>query len=168
MNKKIIIFLIVILLLGICVYGGSKLYKNEVENEDKKQEKDSSLGRDNGEDNMKIKVLVNSHELIIDLVDNSSTRGLIEKLEDGPITIDMEDYNNMEKVGELGISLPRNDENISTDYGDVILYLGSRFVIYYDKNNWDFTRLGKVQNITKNELKEILGKGNISVTISKL
>ncbi len=115
---------------------------------------------------MKINIRINERNLIATLNDNSSSKALIEKLEEGELTIKMQDYSNFEKVGNLGFNLPRNDEQISTDYGDLILYQGSQFVIYYDKNNWNFTRLGKVDNISQDELKEILGDGNVIVTLS--
>ncbi len=108
---------------------------------------------------------INSRILSVSLVDNSSTRALLKKLEDGPITISMSDYGNMEKVGSLGFNLPRNDEHIDTDYGDIVLYQGNSFVIYYDKNSWSLTKLGHIDNITKSELKEILGTKDIVVTI---
>ena len=115
---------------------------------------------------MKINIRINERNLIATLNDNSSSKALIEKLEEGELTIKMQDYSNFEKVGNLGFNLPRNDEQISTDYGDLILYQGSQFVIYYDKNNWNFTRLGKVDNISQDELKEIIGDGNVIVTLS--
>ena len=37
-------------------------------------------------------------------------------------------------------------------------------LIYYDKNTWNFTRLGKVQGLSAEELKNILGEGNVLVT----
>ena len=46
------------------------------------------------------------------LADNSSVTALKELLKDGPLTIHMSDYGNMEKVGSIGTSLPRNDEQI--------------------------------------------------------
>lgn len=100
------------------------------------------------------------------LVDNSSTQALIELLEKGPVTIDMEDYANMEKVGPIGRTLPRNDKPTTTGPGDLILYQGRYFVIYYDNNSWDLTRLGKIDGATQAELKSALGKGNVTVTIS--
>ncbi|MBQ9237731.1 MAG: hypothetical protein IJ191_00220 [Treponema sp.] len=75
-------------------------------------------------------------------------------------------YGNFEKVGELPVSLPRNDTPTDTDAGDIILYLGKRFVIYYDKNSWNFTPLGKVDGVTKAELKRILGAGNVTAVLS--
>ncbi len=91
---------------------------------------------------------------------------LIEALSDGPLTIEMRDYASMEKVGPLGMSLPRNDEQITTEAGDIILYQGNAFVIYYAPNSWNFTRLGKVNDVSGDELKEILGDGNVIVTLS--
>ena len=72
----------------------------------------------------------------------------------------------IEKVGEIGSTLPRNDEQIKTEPGDVILYLGTRITIYYDTNSWNFTRLGKIQDATKEDLLETLGDGNVTVTFS--
>lgn len=100
------------------------------------------------------------------LVDNSSTQALKEQLAKGDITIEMEDYAHMEKVGSLGIRLPRNDRQTTTAPGDLILYQGHNLVIYYDTNSWNFTRLGKIDNASQAELKAALGKGDVRVTLS--
>ena len=100
------------------------------------------------------------------LVDNSSTQALIELLEKGPVTIDMEDYANMEKVGPIGRTLPRNDKPTTTGPGDLILYQGHNFVIYYDTNSWNFTRLGHIDNASQADLKAALGKGDVRVKLS--
>lgn len=114
----------------------------------------------------KLLISVGDTELTATLADNSSAQVLVELLKQSDITIDMSDYSNFEKVGELPESLPTNDEQIDTDYGDLILYLGHRFVIYYDKNSWNFTKLGHIDNVTQDELKAILGEGNVTVTLS--
>lgn len=100
------------------------------------------------------------------LADNSSAQALKEQLAKGSITVEMEDYANMEKVGSLGISLPRNDRPTTTGPGDIILYQGHNFVIYYDANSWSFTRLGKINNATQADLKAALGRGDVTVTLS--
>ena len=100
------------------------------------------------------------------LADNSSAQALKEQLAKGSITVEMEDYANMEKVGSLGISLPRNDRPTTTGPGDIILYQGHNFVIYYDANSWSFTRLGKINNVTQADLKAALGRGDVTVTLS--
>ena len=100
------------------------------------------------------------------LADNSSAEALAEALAEAPITVEMRDYGNMEKVGSLGRDFPTNNESITTEPGDIILYQGSALVIYYAPNTWNFTRLGKIDDITKEELMQVLGEGNVTVTLS--
>ena len=100
------------------------------------------------------------------LADNSSAEALRELLKKGPLTIDMSDYGNFEKVGFLGTTLPRNDEQITTTAGDIILYQGNQITIYYAQNSWNLTRLGKLNDVTAQQLKDILGAGDVSVTFS--
>ena len=73
----------------------------------------------------------------------------------------MSDYGNFEKVGRLGMSLPRNDKMITTEPGDIILYQGNQITIYYDENTWNFTHLGKIDSVSPSELRSILGAGKI-------
>jgi len=116
--------------------------------------------------NIQIDNGTSKHTLTATLNDNSSSRALMELLEKGSITIDMHDYGNFEKVGSLPSSLPRNDTQITTEPGDIILYQGNQITFYYDTNSWNFTLLGKIDGITKAELKKILGKGNVTVVLS--
>ncbi|MCB9140536.1 MAG: hypothetical protein H6642_19565 [Caldilineaceae bacterium] len=113
-----------------------------------------------------MKIEIGDNVLTATLVENSSVTALKEALAQGPITVEMRDYGSMEKVGPLGMDLPRNDEQITTEAGDIILYQGNAFVIYYAPNSWNFTRLGKVNDVTAGELREILGDGNVTVTLS--
>ena len=121
---------------------------------------------------MKISIQITSDngksELTATLVDNSSATAFYELLKKGPLTVDMHDYSNFEKVGSLGTSLPRNDTQITTTAGDIILYQGNQITIYYDVNSWNFTRLGKVDGVTQAELKKILGKGDVSAVFEIL
>ena len=114
----------------------------------------------------KLKISVNGTELTATLEDNSSAQALTELLKQGNITVDMSDYGNFEKVGDLPQSLPKNDETITTVPGDIILYQGNKITIYYDENTWNFTKLGHIDNITGDELAKLFGEGNITVTLS--
>ena len=113
-----------------------------------------------------MKLTIGETVLTATLADNSSVKALEEKLKDGPIAIQMEDYARMEKVGNLPFHLPTNDQPITTKAGDLILYLGNSFVIYYAPNSWRFTRLGQIEGGTAQELKKILGRGSVTVTLS--
>ena len=156
--KRLLAFLIsVFLLTSTACANGSKGIKSS----------------DKGElSNMKISIQITSdsgnHNLTATLADNSSATAFYELLKKGPITVDMHDYGSFEKVGSLGTSLPRNDSQITTEAGDIILYQGNQITIYYDTNSWNFTRLGKVDGVTQADLKTILGKGNVTAVFEIL
>lgn len=113
-----------------------------------------------------ISVKVGETTLKAALAQNSTAEALKEMLADGPMKIDMRDFGNMEKVGGLGRDLPANDEYITTQPGDLILYQRSALVIYYESNTWNFTPVGKIVDVTKEELKAALGRDNVTVTLS--
>ena len=128
---------------------------------------------DNGElSDMKISIQFTSdsgsHKLTATLEDNSSATAFYNILKKAPVTIKMSDYSNFEKYGPIGTSLPRNDIQITTTAGDIILYQGNQIAIYYDTNSWNFTRLGKVDGVTQAELKRILGKGDVTAVFEIL
>lgn len=114
-----------------------------------------------------MKIQIKNTILSATLTSNSSAAALLQLLEKGPITIKMQDYARMEKVGSLGVDLPRNDKRFTTKPGDIVLYEGSLLVIYYEPNTWNFTYLGKIDNVRADELREILVPENLEMTLSK-
>lgn len=64
----------------------------------------------------------------------------------------------------LGIS-PIMMKSITTVPGDVILYQGNQITIYYDENTWDFTRLAKIEGVTKEDLLVVFGEGDVTVKL---
>ncbi len=124
--------------------------------------------RDEGDDvkDSSLHLSVHGTEWTATLADNSSAEALRDLLADGPMTIDMRDYQSMEKVGPLGTDLPRNDRRITAQPGDLILYQGNALVIYYAPNTWSFTRLGTIDDVTPEELLDVLGSGSAQVTLS--
>ena len=115
---------------------------------------------------VKLKIHVNDTTFTATLEENSSAEAFAEFLTQGDLTLDMHDYGSFEKVADLPRSFLRNDTQIDTDAGDIILYQGKSITIYYDENSWNFTRLGKIDNVNKKRLKQILGDGNATVTFS--
>ena len=114
----------------------------------------------------KMKLYIGGKTFTATMEDNVSARALLELLAEGDVTIEMEDYANMEKVGPIGTELPRTDRQTTTSAGDIILYQGKFLVIYYDKNSWNFTRLGKVDGVSQAELKAALGRDGVTVRLS--
>lgn len=118
------------------------------------------------ETEMKMKVQVGDTVFTATLAENSSVDALKELMADGSLTLNMSDYANMEKGADLGVTLPQNNEQMNTQTGDIILYQGRTFVIYYDTNSWSLTPIGKIDNVDAEELREALGTGDVTITLS--
>ena len=98
------------------------------------------------------------------LAENESAKAFAEKLGSKAIEVEMQDYGSFEKVGTLPWTLPSSDEPIATEPGDVILYQGNKITVYYDRNTWDLSRLAKIENVTREELLDAFGDGNVTIS----
>ena len=114
----------------------------------------------------KVLLKVGGDTMAATLTDNEATRELTKLLEQGDITIRMSDYGGFEKVGVLPQSLPTSNTQITTEPGDIMLYQGHQMVIFYGSNSWSYTRLGKIDGATASNLRQFLGNGNITLTLS--
>ena len=113
---------------------------------------------------MKMTVQVGESTFTATLEDNAAVDALVEMMENGPVTVQMSDYAGFEKVGALGISLPTNNSQTTTQAGDIVLYQGNQIVLFYGSNSWSYTRLGKIDDLTG--WSEALGSGDVLVTFS--
>lgn len=118
------------------------------------------------ETEMKMKLEIAGETFTATLENNSSVEALGELLAQGPLTLEMEDYAGMEKGADLGTTLPQNNRQMNTQPGDIILYQGRTLVIYYDTNSWSLTPIGKIDGVSAEELRQALGSGDVTVTIS--
>ena len=118
---------------------------------------------DNNED---MKIRINDTDIDVNWEENEAVDALKAAIKDNPMTINMSMYGGFEQVGSLGMNLPRNDTRITTEPGDVILYSGNQIVLFYGSNTWSYTRLGKIKNMNEEQLRELLSKGNVTITIS--
>ena len=98
------------------------------------------------------------------LEDNPSAQALAELLEDGPVTLEAENYGGFEKTAPLPEALPKNDARITAGPGDVMLYQGDTVVLFYGSNTWSYTKLAR---ITETEgLEAALSGGETAFTLS--
>ncbi len=166
MNKKLAICvpILVAVIVSVVVITVMMQKLKEPSNSDLSQETNQT---DNGEEKSvdKIYISINDKKLEVTLADNSATKALIEKLSTGNITVQAEDYDNFEKVGSLGFSLPTSDERITTKPGDLMLYNGSNITLFYGENTWSYTKLGHI-NASISELKSILGNEDVLLILS--
>jgi len=171
-RKKIISVILTLLLLLACVTACQAASPGQTTDPETSQaeemtgnEMQSEPDPAAGEETM-IYAHIGDKTLTIKPESNSSARAFVELLQSGGLTVDMHDYGGFEKVGPLGTTLPTNDERITTEPGDVILYQGNQITIYYDTNTWSFTRLGKVQGMAPEEIRDALGNGDPTVVFS--
>ena len=109
---------------------------------------------------------VNGKKITVEWEDNESVKALAELAGKDGITVDMSMYGGFEQVGSLGQSIKRNDKQTTTSPGDIVLYSGNSIVVFYGSNSWSYTRLGKITGMTESELAELLGNGNVTLTIT--
>ena len=83
-----------------------------------------------------------------------------------PLSVNMHMYGGFEQVGSLGHNLTRNDKRMTTSAGDIVLYSGNQIVIFYGSNTWEYTKLGRITGKSESELKDLLGKSNVTLTLS--
>ena len=121
-----------------------------------------------GDDSMDdlVKVKINDEVFDVKLENNSATHELTKELKKGNVTVNASEYGGFEKVGDLGFSLPTSDENIGTNPGDIVLYQGDKISLFYGSHSWSYTKLGKIENVDSNKLKEVLGSGNVILEFS--
>ena len=139
---------------------------------DPPQEKPDDTGGNNGNNDTsmptEIKITISGKSLPVKIEDNAATKALVAALRESSITYEADDYGGFEKVGALGRSLPTSNTQISTQPGDVILYSGNQIVLFNGSNSWSYTRIGKMEYGTLDELKSFLkaGQGKVSVSLS--
>ena len=97
--------------------------------------------------------------------DNASVEALKMLAGEG-LTVEMSMYGGFEQVGSIGQSLPRDDQQTTTTSGDIVLYSGNQLVVFYGSNSWAYTRLGHITDQTPEQMKALLGSGDVTVTLS--
>ena len=99
--------------------------------------------------------------------DNESVEALKELCQNGSLTIQMSMYGGFEQVGSIGQSIPRNDSQTTTQAGDIVLYSGNQIVVFYGSNSWAYTRLGHITDKSAQEMADLLGNGDVTITIER-
>lgn len=170
--SKTLLSLIMMLLVATGCGGKSSMPENIPMNQST-----ASLYEENSTDNHNIveenisqenelTLFINNTPLTVKWEDNESVLALLQLAEQEELTIDMERYGGFEQVGTLPQDIIRNDEQMVTVPGDIVLYSGNSLVIFYGSNSWEYTRLGHVEGLSAEELTDILDNSEITVTLS--
>ena len=113
-----------------------------------------------------MKMWIGETAVSVNWEDNDAVRALRELVAEQPLTIEMSMYGGFEQVGAIGMDLPRNDVQTTTQAGDIVLYAGDQMVVFYGSNSWAYTRLGRVTDKTAGEMAALLSHGDVTITVS--
>lgn len=151
MNRKIKIQLLLLLILfSACRRNIKNESGNKTDNNELSQKKEQSM-----------KMYINAEKVSVLWEDNESVKALNELL---PIEIEMKMYSDFEQVGSIGKKLPRNDVQLTTKPGDIVLYAGDQLVVFYGSNSWAYTKLGKI-DLNEDKLKDLLGNSDVKIAL---
>ena len=144
-------------------------YESEYNNGDESEKENTYSTIERNDSNEVVKdenmiMTIGNTKVDVSWEDNDSVRELRELASSG-ITIQMSMYGGFEQVGSIGQSLSRNDKQTTTEPGDIVLYSGNQLVVFYGSNSWSYTRLGKI-NLSDEELDNLLGNGDVTITLS--
>ena len=111
-----------------------------------------------------MKLFIDKKELKVEWEENDSVDALREIVKEKPLTIQMSMYGGFEQVGPIGRDIVSNDQQTTTQAGDIVLYSGDQIVIFYGSNSWAYTRLGHV-DLSSKEMEDLLGNGDVMLTL---
>ena len=116
----------------------------------------------------KMYITIGEETHTVTMEDNVGTRALIAALHTENIVYIAHDYGNFEKVGYIGQSFPTDNHQITTSAGDIVLYNGDIICIFYGSNSWSYTRIGKLDNLSADEVRRFVkaGEGEVAITLS--
>lgn len=97
--------------------------------------------------------------------ENTAVQELKEQAAMYDITVQLSRYSDFEQVGALGKSYTAQNEQITAENGDIVLYNSSNIVLLYGSNSWYYTKLGHM-NLSEKEVREMLDQENVTVRIS--
>lgn len=110
-------------------------------------------------------LLIDGEEVTVAWEDNEAVDALKELVKSDPLIINMSMYGGFEQVGAIGTGLPKNDAQMTTSAGDIVLYAGNQIVVFYGSNSWAYTKLGHITNKSAPELESLLGNGDVTITV---
>ncbi len=97
--------------------------------------------------------------------DNETVSELLTAVQNGAIEVSASRYGGFEQVGSLPQSFSRNDVQTTTQPGDIVLYSGNQLVIFFGSNSWSYTRLGRIEGLSTDELTTLLDKDIVVIEI---
>lgn len=175
MKTKIVIFFMSLFLMSLTLSACGKTNTGDLD-----RSSDRSLSREMGASQeskqeeaqmekaeKRLSMKINDRVVDVSWEDNESVAVLRALCEKAPLEIQMSRYGGFEQVGPLGQELPRQDVEITTAPGDIVLYSGNQLVVFYGSNSWAYTRLGHITNLDNKAIADLLSSGDVTIQIGR-
>ena len=161
-NRKIIsvVMLSVMLLLSGCTGAQETVADTGSKVQEATKQENKSVAEPKKEQAMKL--IIDDKVVPVTWEQNASTAALQKLL---PLTIKLSPYGGFEQVGAIGQNIVSADKQLTTQYGDIVLYAGNKLVIFYGSNSWAYTRLGHI-DMSKQELTALLNRDDVTVQLA--
>ena len=158
---------------NIYEFGGINTWTGEIVTEDMEadtapdsgdepDQEETVLEETAGEEQV-MRMIIGETQVPVTWEENASVKALKSLL---PLELSMSMYGGFEQAGSIGQSIVRDDRQMTTHYGDIVLYSGDQLVVFYGSNSWAYTRLGHVE-LTQAEMADLLGNGDVTITITE-
>lgn len=108
---------------------------------------------------------INGTVLDVQWEENETVAELLAYVQNENITVNTSIYGGFEQVGSLPQRFSRNDTQMTTGPGDIVLYSGNQLVLFFGSNSWSYTKLGHINGMFAEELSELLGADSVVVEI---
>ena len=168
MKNNLILIPIAVVLVSVAMIFivATTLFDDEKDNDNNRNENDND---DNGENelievNGNLIIYIDGKKIDVNWENNNSIKEL-KKIAKNGLEISMEKYGGFEQVGSLTQNLPSNDSRLTSKPGDIFLYSGDKIVIFYGENSYSYTKLGKINNMSDDEIRTMLDKNSVKLKI---
>ena len=108
---------------------------------------------------------VNGNKLNVCWENNETVKELLSYTQTESIVVNATRYGSFEQVGSLPRGFSRNDVQMTTEPGDIVLYSGNQLVLFFGSNSWSYTKLGHIEGLSQDELSELLGGSSAVIEI---
>ena len=108
---------------------------------------------------------INGTVLDVQWEENETVAELIAYVQNENIMVNTTRYGGFEQVGSLPQRFSRNDAQMITGPGDIVLYSGNQLVLFFGSNSWSYTKLGHIKGMSAEELSELLGADSAIVEL---
>ena len=137
---------------GVLEFGGILDWTGEIVTEE-------------GSSNGVLQLTLSGREIPVVWEENASVDALKALAYENRLSVTLSPYGGFEQVGPLGEEIEREDTEITSSPGDIMLYAGDQIVLFYGSNTWAYTKLGHI-DLAEDELEKLLGGEQVDLTLT--